>query len=144
MKNIKIIFGIIITMLLIIPNTAYAAKKCESLNTEKKCSQRNDCDWDEEKSKCYTMDCDYLFGEDTATGKYVHDIYNIIKFAVPILLLGLSIKDFGKAVIAQNDNGIKKATKNFSTRLIISVLILVLPTILNFFLDLMGISTCSF
>ena len=143
MKKIRVTIGIIITMLMLFPTTIYAAKKCEDLN-QKKCSQRNDCDWDENKNKCYTMDCDYLFGENTATGKYIHDIYNIIKFVVPILLLGLSIKDFGSAVISQNDSAIKKATKNFSTRLIISILIFVLPTILNFFLDLMGISTCSF
>ena len=89
------------------------------------------------------LECKYIFGDDTATGKYMRDIYNIIKFLVPILLLGLSIKDYASAIINQNQDGVKKATKSFIKRLVVAVIILVMPTIINFILeDLLEIEQC--
>lgn len=88
------------------------------------------------------LNCDSLFGTNTAVGKYIHDIYNIIKFVVPLLLLALSIKDFGTGILSQNDNAVKVALNKFWRRLLIAVVILVLPTILNFVLDALGINTC--
>ena len=88
------------------------------------------------------LECDTLFGTNTAVGKYVHYIYNILKFAVPIILLAMSIKDFGTAIISQNDDGVKKATNTFIKRLIIAILILIVPTLLNFILDILEIDTC--
>lgn len=86
--------------------------------------------------------CDSLFGTQTALGRYIHDAYNIMKFLVPILLLALSIRDYAKAILGQNDDEIKKATKKFITRLIIAIVVLVLPTILNFILKALEINTC--
>lgn len=85
------------------------------------------------------LNCDSLFGTNTAVGKYVHDIYNIIKFAVPILLLALSIKEFGAGIISQNENAIRTSISKFGKRLVIAILILVLPTILNFILGFFDI-----
>lgn len=90
--------------------------------------------------------CDTLFGTNTATGKYLHDIYNILKFAVPLILLGLSIKDFGGAIISQDESAKKKALNTLFQRIIISILFFVIPTILNLILKLLGftlgIDTC--
>lgn len=93
-------------------------------------------------SKNKKVDCDDFFGKDTLVGKMLRDIYSILRFAVPIILLALSIIDFGKAIVGQDAKDIKKATSRFGIRLIIAILILVLPTILNFFLGLFGI-TCT-
>ena len=87
------------------------------------------------------LDCG-VFDKNTATGKYLHDIYNIIKFAVPIILLALSIVDFAKAIINDNSDELKKATTMFSKRLIVAIVILIVPTILNFVLDLFGLKNC--
>ena len=86
--------------------------------------------------------CDTLFGTNTIVGKFLHDIYNIIKFIAPILLLGLSIKDFDTAITSQNDNAKKVALITFSKRLIIAILILVVPTLLNLIFNLLEINTC--
>ena len=86
--------------------------------------------------------CDTLFGTNTIVGKFLHDIYNIIKFIGPILLLGLSIKDFATAITSQNDNAKKVALITFSKRLIIAILILVVPTLLNLIFNLLEINTC--
>lgn len=90
-----------------------------------------------------SKDCEGFFGDNTYLGKYLKDIYNIVKFAVPIILLAFSIKDFGTAVINQNQDAIKKAGQSFAKRLVIAVLILVVPTLLNFILDLLDFNTCT-
>lgn len=88
-------------------------------------------------------ECDDLIGNNTVTGKMLNDAYNVIKFAVPIVLLAMSIMDFAKAIVGQNAEDVKKASNTFIKRLIISILIFVVPTILNFILrDLIGIKTC--
>lgn len=85
-------------------------------------------------------DCKTLFGANT--DQMIHDAYNVIRFAVPIVLLAMSIKDFGSAIISQDNDALKKSTNLFIKRLIIAVVILVIPTILNFILELVGIETC--
>jgi len=128
-KNFIIIVGLLICLFLINPNIVNAKKDATDSTVVTM-----------ESTEKEELGCNSIFGEDTAVGKYVHDLYNIIKFAVPILLLALSIKDFGSAIISQNDDGVKKATSSFIKRLIIAVIILVVPTILNFMLDILGFS----
>lgn len=95
-----------------------------------------------DESSSEDLECG-IFSENTATGKYLHDIYNIIKFATPIILLALSIVDFVKAIINDNSDELKKATTTFSKRLIVAIIILIVPTILNFVLEeLFGIENC--
>lgn len=98
------------------------------------------------KEEVNKENCDTLFGTNTLTGKYLHDIYNILKFAVPLLLLGLSIKDFGGAIVSQDEGAKKKALNTLFQRIIISILFFVVPTILNLILKLLGftlgIDTC--
>ncbi len=89
------------------------------------------------------LTCDTIFSENTAFGKIVHDLYNILKFAVPIILLAMSIKDFFLAITSQEGDKLKKAINSLFIRIIIAILILVLPTIINFILKLMGIETCT-
>ena len=84
--------------------------------------------------------CDSLFGGNL--GKLIKQAYGLIKFAVPILLLVLSIKDYGEAIIQDDTDKLKKSTTVFIKRLIIAVVILVLPTIIGFILELMGIEKC--
>ena len=57
--------------------------------------------------------------------------------------LGLSIKDYAFAIMNQNADEVKKATKSFGKRLIVAVIILVMPTIINFILEeLLEIEQC--
>lgn len=88
-------------------------------------------------------DCIEIFGKNSQTLEYLQDIYAFLKFLVPIILLAMSIKDFVSAIAQQETDNIKKATNNLFKRIIIAVLILVLPTILNFVLKLIGYSTCT-
>jgi hypothetical protein len=88
-------------------------------------------------------DCNTIFGG--KFGELLKDILSLLRFAVPILIIGLSVVDFIKAVAAQDQNEIKKAANKFAKRLVIGVLIFLLPTILDLILDLAGVEygTCG-
>ncbi len=80
------------------------------------------------------VDCDTLLGEDflNKIGKYV----DIIKIAIPIILIGFGVLDFSKAVFAGNDDEMKKAQKKFLMRIVIAVLFFLLPFILKILLSI--------
>ncbi len=87
-----------------------------------------------------TLNCEIFDGD---FGKILNSILGIVRFLVPILIIGLSIADYIKAIVAQNQDEIKKSTQRLIKRLIIGVLIFALPTLLKFVLNLAGIGTCS-
>ena len=77
---------------------------------------------------------------------------NIIKIVVPLLIIIFGVIDFAKAVIASDDDAIKKSAKGFAIRLIAGVVIFFIPTIINFVVNLVpnnnddfpGCSGCLF
>ena len=82
-------------------------------------------------------DCNSIFGG--KFGDYLRDALKLVRFAVPIILIAFTIKDFFQCLASQDSDGLKKAISSFKTRAIIGVLIFFLPTIINFILDLTGI-----
>lgn len=56
----------------------------------------------------------------------VHTIINVIKIAVPILLIIFGMIDFAKSVIAKSEDDVKKYRKNFVSRLISAVVVFLL------------------
>ena len=56
----------------------------------------------------------------------------ILKFAIPILIIALGAFDFGKAVVAEKEDEIKKQTKRLIMRVVAGVLIFLLPNIIIF------------
>ncbi len=88
-----------------------------------------------------SVECNGIF--DGEFGKILKEILDLVKFVVPVLIIGLSIIDYMKALVAQKPEEIKKATQRLVKRIIIGVLIFVLPTILEFVLDLASIGMCK-
>ncbi len=62
----------------------------------------------------------------------------VAKIAVPIIIIVLGSIDFGKAVIANKDDEIKKSAKSLIIRVIAGFVIFLLPTILNFAIKFIG------
>ena len=93
------------------------------------------------EKKLKKTSCETLFGGQT--GEMLKDIYKLIKFAVPIILIALSIKDFGKVIISQNGDEMKKTTSTFIKRLIISIVLLLGPTLIGFIFKVFGINICT-
>jgi len=77
------------------------------------------------------------------TIEFIRNIFNIVKIAIPVLLIVLGLMDFVKAIIASDDQKMKKAQKDFITRLIIGAVIFFIPSVLEFLLSLIGIESCN-
>lgn len=80
------------------------------------------------------IDCESLLGAELI--EKINSYLNIIKIVIPILLIGLGIIDFTKAIFAGEDETMKKSQKSFIKRLGISILIFFVPTIVNLLLQL--------
>lgn len=78
-------------------------------------------------------------------GAFLKQLFALIKFAVPVLVLGLSVADYVKAMLNQSQEEIKKASSRLVKRLIIGAVIFVLPTLIDYILKLAGINsnTCG-
>lgn len=69
-------------------------------------------------------------------GNIIDTVYTLLLILTPILVIVLGSYDFARAVMAQDQEGLKKATKNFMNRLIALVVFLMLPVVLHFILVL--------
>ena len=78
--------------------------------------------------------CEGLLGEKLINK--INSYLNIIKIAVPIILIGFGIIEFTKAIFSGNEDGMKKVQKQFTKRLAIAMLIFFVPTFLNLLLTL--------
>ncbi len=78
--------------------------------------------------------CEDVFGEDLL--KILHDGVNAIKIMIPLLLIGLGILDFAKAVFGGSEDNMKKSAVKFGKRVLIGIVIFFIPSILNIILDI--------
>jgi len=79
------------------------------------------------------LDCEGLLGDDLI--EKINSYLNIIKIAVPIIIIAFGIIDFSKAIVLGDDE-MKKAKNNFIKRLGIAVLVFLTPTIINIILTI--------
>lgn len=68
--------------------------------------------------------------------KFIGYIVLIVKIIIPILLIIFGMMDLFKAIIGQKDGEISKSVRSFAWRVIASVLIFFIPTIINFAFNL--------
>lgn len=78
--------------------------------------------------------CEELLGEDLI--KKIQEIVNIIRIAVPIMLIVFGIIDFGKAIFVSDENEMKKSQSKFIRRLIIAIGFFLVPSILQLLLKI--------
>lgn len=77
---------------------------------------------------------------------YLQFTFDLIKYIAIVLLLVLTIVEYGKAVASSNQDAIKKATINTVKRLIIAAVIFMLPMLVEFLFKVLGIyssTTCG-
>lgn len=80
------------------------------------------------------LDCEGLLGEELINK--INSYFNVIKIAIPIILIGLGIVDFTGAMFASDDAKMKKAQQTFIKRVVVSIIIFITPTLLNMILRL--------
>lgn len=72
--------------------------------------------------------------------KYIRMAYKFLKYAIPVLIIIFSVFDFLGVVFSGESEKMEKAKSKFIKRLIIGVIILLLPSIIEFILKLAGIN----
>lgn len=91
--------------------------------------------------------CDTVLGdlEDPKSIAYLlQEIFKVMKFATPVLVLIFSIIDFIKSVTTQDKEILQKAIKRTIIRVIVGLVVFVIPSICNFIFDLLGwYGTCG-
>ncbi len=68
-------------------------------------------------------------------------LFLIIKIVIPLILIIMGTIEFGKAMLSSDGDAISKAIKKMITRVIASVAIFLIPTIVRFVFELIPIST---
>lgn len=66
--------------------------------------------------------------------KWIYRIIRMVRYAIPVLIIILSILDYIKAIGSDSDDEMKKATGKFFKRLIVAAIIFIIPFILEFIL----------
>lgn len=66
------------------------------------------------------------------------NIFNIVRFAIPALVIVLGLFDFLRAAASGTEDHMKKAQKQLITRLIAAALIFLAPLVISFFLEQFG------
>ena len=76
----------------------------------------------------------------TGVQEILNELYRIVEIATPILVVLLCTVDMAKAVVAQDDNEMKKSQARSIKRLIIGLAIFLVPTVLDALLKLAGLA----
>lgn len=84
------------------------------------------------------FDCASIFNDNSSKKllKMIKFVINLVKIAIPILLIGLGILDFAKAIFSNKEDEMKKAQEKFMKRIIIGVCLFLVPTIIKFVLTI--------
>lgn len=84
----------------------------------------------------YVDDCSDI----PETISLIKQIYNILRFLIPVVVIGLSIVDFLKVLLNGEEKVYKSAWSKFVKRIVIGIIILILPIILSFVIKLSGVT----
>lgn len=77
--------------------------------------------------------CQDLFGDELY--EKINDYFGVVKIVVPLLLIGLGIFDFAKAMFGGEED-MKKSRKTFFLRIIAAVIFFLLPTLIKLILTI--------
>lgn len=71
----------------------------------------------------------------------IKQLINIVKIAVPIILIVMGIIDLAKAMMSPDDGAMKKSQGSFIKKIIAAVLVFLIPTILDLVLGIIATGT---
>ena len=83
------------------------------------------------------LTCQNIFGKNFLNFLR-ENLYVPFVIIIPIILIVLTSIDFMKVIFSDDKDSLKKAWDRFSKRIIVSVIVLLVPTILIFLADIMG------
>lgn len=65
-------------------------------------------------------------------------VLTVFKIAIPVIIVALGMFDFGKAVVAEKEDEIKKQTKRLIYRVVAGIVIFFVPSIVLFIFENVG------
>ena len=71
-------------------------------------------------------------------GEFLKNVFFFISVAGIVLVVCLTALGFVKAIVASDDDGLMKAFKQLKTRIIVVIVLLILPVILSFIIDVIN------
>lgn len=81
---------------------------------------------------------------DAEVYEFLQQIFNVIKYAGPLLCLVFSVIDFVKAAASQDKDALAKAGKTTGKRVVYALILFFIPTLINFLFPLLGwVGTCG-
>ena len=127
-KKLFVLIIILFSMFFLVPKVEVKALEIEN-KVEYKLAGAEDCKKLDPKGK-------FL--------KFLQDIFDIMKYAGPVLCLVLSTMDFIKAAASQDKEALKKASQWFLKRLGLAILLFFIPLLIDFLFPLFGwTGTCG-
>ncbi len=94
-----------------------------------------------------STNCKAVLGDPKDENSFAHllqDIFDVIKFATPILVLALTIVEYAKVIASSDKDQIVKANKKTIQRIVWGVVLFCIPILLNYLFDLLGMyGTCG-
>ena len=70
--------------------------------------------------------------------KLVGWVLTLFKVAIPLIIIAMGMFDFGKAVVAEKEDEIKKQTKRLIYRVVAGIVIFCVPSIVMFIFEQVG------
>ena len=87
-------------------------------------------------------DCEGVFDKEVI--EFLQQVFNVFKYAAPLLCLALSIVDFLKATASQDKDALTKAAKTTGKRIVYAIILFFIPNLINFLFNLLGwYGTCG-
>ncbi len=81
---------------------------------------------------------------DAEVWEFLQQIFNVIKYAGPLLCLVFSVIDFVKAAASQDKDALTKAGKTTAKRVVYALILFFIPVLINFLFPLLGwVGTCG-
>ncbi len=87
-------------------------------------------------------ECGGVFDEEVI--EFLQQVFNVFKYAAPLLCLAFSIMDFLKATASQEKEALSKAAKTTGKRVVYAIILFFIPNLINFLFNLLGwYGTCG-
>lgn len=117
-------------------NNIEIGNKVMAQSLEDKCKADSVCNTQEAKTS--------LFGDvqcECHLAWFLQKILNYIRILGPTIAIVLSSIDFAKTIISSDDDSMKKAQQKLVKRLILSLFLFLIPTLVSVILNLFGITS---
>lgn len=92
-------------------------------------------------------DCKYVFGDPKdkdSVAYFLQQIFDVFKYAAPILCLVFVTVDFLKAAASHDEKALMKAFQNAGKRIVMAIILFFIPDLLNWLFPLVGLTgTCG-